>query len=253
MMTYIRSATILLIIFMFCWMLFLSLPIVVVADTWTDTFEDDNLVGWTQATTKNKDKGWDSVWKSENGVLNVTFTPLFHSNAADLLLLTALPISSTKLKVKATFIKGTLRKATLGIALGVPALGVPGKGKGLGKYYIFRSGVIHYMRLHTDGFHTKIGIPSDKLIPIIPFGQPIEIIFSEGKFQLYSNGRLYAQFFDEDYPKIEAVGIVCRGIGDETFDHQLDDFFISTDDVSFSVNGKNKLATAWGYIKRGQR
>ena len=213
MMTYIRSATILFIVVVLYGMHIFSFSKVAIADTWTDTFEDDNLVGWKQATTKNKD--WDSVWKSENGVLNVTFTPPFHWNAADLLLLTALPISSTKLKVKATLIKGTL-----GIAIGVP-----GEGKSLGKFYIFRSGVIHYMHLRTDGTHAKIGIPSDKLIPIIPFGQPIEIIFSEGKFQLYSNGRLYAQFFDEDYPKIEAVGIVCRGIGDETFDHQLDWYF----------------------------
>ena len=41
------------------------------------------------------------------------------------------------------------------------------------------------MRLRADGFQLKIGIPSDKLIPIIPFGQPIEIVFSEGKFQLF--------------------------------------------------------------------
>ena len=106
------------------------------------------------------------------------------------------------------------------------------------------------MHLHIDGFHTKIGIPSDKLIPIIPFGQPIEIIFSEGKFQLFSDGRLYAQFFDEDYPKIEAVGIFCRDKGH--LDHELDNFYIATDDDSLSVNGKNKLTTAWGYIKRRQ-
>ena len=241
MMTYIRSATILFIVLALYGIGIFVYSDVLIAATWKDTFDDDNLVGWTQATTKNKNKGWESVWKSENGVLNVTFTPLPHTNVADLLLLTALPISSTKLKVKATFIKG---------ALGI-ALGLPGKGEFLGKYYIFRSGVIHYMRLRADGFHLKIGIPSDKLIPIIPFGQPIEIVFSEGKFQLFSNRRLYAQFFDEDYPKIEAVGIFCHGKGDKT--HQLDDFFIATDDVPFSVNGKNKLAMTWGYIKKGQR
>ena len=38
---------------------------------------------------RTKNKGWESVWKSENGVLNVTFTPLPHTNVADLLLLTS--------------------------------------------------------------------------------------------------------------------------------------------------------------------
>lgn len=132
------------------------------------------------------------------------------------------------------------------------ALGHPGKGESLGKYYIFRSGVIHYMLLHADGFHGKLGNPSDRIIPIIPFGQPIEIIFSEGKFQLFSNERLYAQFFDEDYPKIEAVGIFCRGIGGKTSEHKLDDFFIAIGDCPFSVNDKNKLAATWGYIKTRQ-
>ena len=107
------------------------------------------------------------------------------------------------------------------------------------------------MELRTDGTHSKIGIPSDKLIPIIPFGQPIEIIFSEGKFKLFSDGRLYAQFFDEDYPKIEAVGIFCRDKGH--LHHELDNFYISTDGDPLSVNGKNKLTTTWGYIKRRQR
>lgn len=74
-MTYIRSSTILFTVFALYGLCIFVYSDVLIADTWKDTFDDDNLNGWTQATTKNEDKGWDSVWKSENGVLNVTFTP----------------------------------------------------------------------------------------------------------------------------------------------------------------------------------
>ena len=130
-MTYIRSATIIFIIVVLFGMYMFLFSKVAMADTWTDTFEDNSLDGWKHATIENENKGWDSVWKSENGVLNVNFIPPLQSGAVDLLLLTALPISSPKLIVKVTIIKGAL-----GIALGVPAPGLPGKGEGLGKYYI---------------------------------------------------------------------------------------------------------------------
>ena len=250
-MFYIRSGSILLILIMFCGLLFSSLPIVAIADTWKDTFEDDNLFGWTQAMTKRKDKGWQSVWKSENGVLDVTFTPPFDRAAAELLLLTGFPIPASKFTVRATPVKGSL-----GIALGISGknqpIHIPGgeNAKNLGKYYIFRASVIHHVRLFTDGFHGNLG--ADKLIPRIPLGHPIEIIFSEGKFQFFSAGRLYAQFFDEAYAKVDAVGIVCRGIGNKVGHHQLDDFLISTDDMPLSVSGKHKLAMTWGAIKKGR-
>ncbi len=240
-MTYIRSVTILFILVVLYGIHIFLFSKVVLADTWKDTFEDNNLDGWKHATIENKNKGWDSVWKSENGVLNFTFTQTLQRRTADLLIMTALPISSTKLKVKATLIKGTL-----GIALGVP-----GKGKSLGDFYVFRSGVIHHIHLLSDGSQMPIGFPADILIPSIPLGQRVEVIFFQGKFQLFSDGRLYAQFFDEDYPKIEAVGIFCRGKGH--LHHELDNFYISTDGDPLSVNGKNKLTTTWGYIKRRQR
>ena len=114
-MTYIRSATILFKSVVLFGMYMFLFSKVAIADTWTDTFEDDSLDGWKHATFENENKVWDSVWKSENGVLNFSFTQTLQWSTADLLLLAALPISSTKLKVKATLIKGAL-----GIALGCP-------------------------------------------------------------------------------------------------------------------------------------
>jgi len=221
----------------------LQLPFVSAAGTWIDTFEDDDLLGWTQATTKKDRVGWDAVWESKGGVLQVTVKqPLRGAGKSDLLLLTAFAIALRDFSVRVTPLHGLYS----GLALGIRYEESP---QYIGKYYFFQSGRITLYYPYRNG---SLLTDSVKTIPRIPLGRALEVVFSQGRFQLFSAGRLYAQFFDEELVRIESVGIFCfDSFGDED-EFQLDDFSISAEGLrGLSVSGKNKLATVWGYLKKG--
>ena len=236
-----------------------------VAGTWRDNFNDRNLDGWTLPSDGVKDKHWDSIWKSKDGVLDVIIQPNGRpmpknwlekkwNIARDFLELTAFPISASKLTVETT----PFRDGDIGIALGNPS---PFPTR-IGTFYTFtRTFVWHaILTLYGEGFELPFNPPIKGEIlfgeiavrPTIPLGQPVKVVFESGRFQVFSQGQLLVEFVDEDYPKIELVGIYARQPLDVHVSRKkLDDFLIFGPNLA--VRPRGKLATTWGDVKNGKR
>ncbi|RLE63918.1 MAG: hypothetical protein DRJ47_08815 [Thermoprotei archaeon] len=236
-----------------------------IAGTWKDDFNDGNLNGWTHPADQVKDKTWSSVWKSENGVLDVTIHVEPHPpdrrdlcSINDFLQLTAFPISSSKLTVEVTIVGGVQWTSSFGIALGIH----PEGGPDIGQFYVFTRDRAFPSYLVPSGVVNPLGREDlHRDYPTIPFGQPMKITFESGRFRLFSQDTLLLQFVDEGYPKwakellnvqriekIELVGIYAKGFDDVgDFHGVMDDFMISGPNLA--VNARRKLATTWGNMK----
>jgi hypothetical protein len=251
-------------LFVFCVFFVWPQPPGSVAGTWTDNFNDGNLDGWTRPSDSVKDKHWDAIWQSKDEVLDVIIQPNGRpmpkdwenkklNMTHDFLELTAFPISASKLTVEAIPFQGV----GIGIALGNP----PTFFDGIGTFYTFTRTDVWHMALfpNGEGFELPLNPPikGDILFgeitvrPIIPPGQPMKVVFESGRFQVFSQGQLLVEFVDEDYPKIELVGIYAQQHLDVHVSRKkLDDFLIFGPNLAVSPRGK--LATTWGDVKNGK-
>ena len=260
-----RTTRIPLTLFVLCVFFVWPQPPGSMAGTWTDNFNDGNLNGWTRPSDGVKDKHWDAIWQSKDEVLDVIIQPNGRpmpkdwkheviNIACDFLQLTAFPISASKLTVEATFFQGS----DIGIALGSPS---PFPDR-IGSLYVFTRAFVWNTTLFPNGegvdlplnppIKGEILFGAIEVLPIIPPGQPMKVVFESGRFQVFSQGELLVEFVDEAYPKIELVGIYAQQLLDVHISRKtLDDFLISGPNLA--VRPRGKLATTWGDVKNGKR
>jgi len=219
------------------------------AGTWKDDFNDGMLDGWTRPSDKVKDKNWHSTWKSQDGVLDV----IIHSDSSniDFLQLTAFPISSSSLTVEVTILLEEGSTDSFGMALGIPIE----DGTYIGQFHTFTRTSSFGLSIAPDGRFNLLdfGAGDQKRYPCIPSGQCMKVVFESGIFRVFSQDTLLLEFVDENYPKIELVGIFAWSIRNEIHG-VMDNFVISgpgiPDGPPYAVHPKGKIAVAWGRLKR---
>ncbi len=212
------------------------------AGAWWDEFNDEKLEGWTL-------EGRESTWTVENGLLRAKIRTQFDVRY-ELFQLTALdgPYENFTITVKDIGSKG----ANFGIGLAKVFPDAPGEKL---FFYVFLTNLIQARRFNG---RDPGSIPFLIRIPRHPGTiwettelKQMELTFNAGRFQMFANGELRADFEDLDFDPIDIIGFVLvgfkvSGIGEAW----VDSFTISG--PSLAVEPRGKLATTWGKLKLKQ-
>ncbi len=227
------------------------------AGVWQDTFDDEELIGWERIAEGDP---WNATWEVVDGILfsqirKPRASPRCEKTAADFLhwnkhqfQLDRLIVTGKKINYPQEGPNGRGELCLfLGKILNINDFAVEG--------YIFSpeetskvtfSKKDDYSRGNTKAWY------GDKF----PFTtRHLEAVFDSGQFQLFTNGVLLTEFIDENFTKINVVGllITCH-FGGEWFGGNISSFSVSGSNIpnhSLAVQlEKMKLTTIWGQLKR---
>ena len=227
------------------------------AGVWQDTFDDAKLKGWERIAEGDP---WNATWEVVDGILLSQIrkprdSPRCEKTAADFLHWNKHQFHLDRLKVTGRKINYPKEGPDsmgeiclfLGKILNINDFAVEG--------YIFSpeetskvtfSKKDDYSRGSTKAWY------GDKF----PFTtRHMEAVFDSGQFQLFTNGVLLTEFIDENFTKINVVGllITCH-FGGEWFGGNISSFSVSGNGIpnhSLAVQLENtQLTTIWGQLKR---
>lgn len=234
------------------WMVVLLLGFIFPAHAgqWRETFEDENLRGWT-LPFKNVPKNWESIWKTRRGVLDVTLKPVRDLRIAELLQWTVRPLHAQDLTVTVheidAFPVGVWPPGDFGVFLGKQ---LPPNEADFARGYFFSKGIVYPIQFSRNG-KSKGG----NVMAVYVSRRQLKILFGAGHFRLFSEEDiLLTDFEDPDLTRVNVVGLLAipNGVADE-FHGEVDTFIISGPDVpnhnNLAVQPKGKLATMWGKLK----
>ncbi len=215
------------------------------ADVWRDDFNDESLKGWTPTSEF-------FIWEVQDGGLHVKYVAPKGGNPLEALELTAFPGPHQQFTITATNMK-TIRSAGFGIALGKrfpPPPEAPPVAPWSSFWYVFFTHSI-YARIFEGGGSG----PFNRWVPSHPGTiwdtrelKEMKLSFNAGRFQMFANGELRADFVDDHFDQIERIGFVMW-VSEEAIAPEgwADSFTISG--PSLAVEPRGKLATTWGKLK----
>ena len=213
------------------------------AGTWRDDFNEKELRHWTPM-------GKGFTWETKDGFLHVIDVKPSRVCLLEFLKLTVSSVPHRKLTIVVTDIR-TARSGGFGIALGKTFTDIPGAPF----FYVFFTHRIYGRRFKGTGCSR----PFTNWLPRCPgtrWGtrelKQMKLIFDEGRFQMYADGEMRADFEDAHFDRIELIGFVLWGnLEFPGAQGWADSFVISGPSIpSVDVNLRGRLAYIWGDIKR---
>ena len=199
------------------------------AGTWIENFNDGPLNSWTEP--KHQKEGKRATWQAKDGGLDVWIqTPPRVLRASYALEFTAFPIRADRILAKMTILE--THNVGVGIFIGLRSGGSP-----LRLTYQFLSnsiwGPIVFPNKHP---RTRFDI------------KEIEIVFDRTHFQLLSKGKQILEFQDDNFQKIESLGIIAFVSEVRLAHFVLDNFVISGPSIPTGrpVRPKGKVTVLWG-------
>ncbi len=225
------------------------------AGTWRDKFDGNELNGWERIVEENP---WRTEWilRGEHGYLHgkVRKPKQEEVTAADFLHWNAHQIQLDKLTVVAEIhyiqddwdISGEF----------CFFLGKRQTEPNFAKGYIFSLEKITKMQFAANGVYKKGEVRADySLMFRLTSSSELKVIFSNGKFRLFTQDLLITEFFDDEIPTIDVVGLmVVFEFPGQWFGGEIETFSISGQGIpnhnSLDVQFRNtELTTTWGKLK----
>jgi hypothetical protein len=216
------------------------------AGVWRDNFNDGDANGWQVFTPL------PTTVEVHNRVLDFRMHPNAHALANHLLEWTAVPFEAASLTVETKFPDQV--RTNFGIALG-RRTSHKIFGPLIECYAFLRSNRVVGIAL-IPAFAAGIGerggkAPRDKRGGTI--GR-IRIVFKTGRFQMFAEDKLMADFSDDDFQTIDAVGVFARTSRGVESRVQIANFVISgpsiPDGSGYPVKPGGTLSTTWGHVKK---
>ena len=211
------------------------------AGVWRDDFNDGKANGWTPFSDP------PFTYEERDGVLEFRVLPNPHTISTHFLEWTAVSFEADSLTVMATL--PVQKNLNFGIALGKHI-----SREIFGPFiecYIFRRANsvkgVYKISAWAAGFSARAGkAPQGKLGETI---EHIKIVFETGRFRMFSGNDLMADFKDEDFRTIDAVGIYTITSEGVEQRGQIDDFVISGPSIP-DRKPFGKLVMTWGHLKK---
>ena len=240
------------------WTVFLSVFVIgqSYAGTWRDDFDGNELNGWERIVEENP-------WFTEWGLLDnpgrlycVLVKPKQEEvTAADFLHWNAHQFQLDKLTVVGEEINYLQDNwdisGELGLFLG-KRQPVPDFAEG----YLFSPEKITKMQFTANGVYKRGEVKADySLMFRLTSSSKLKVVFSNGKFRLFTQDLLITEFFDVEIPTIDVVGLmVVFEFPGQWFVGDILTFSVSGQGIpnhnSLDVQLENtQLATAWGKLK----
>ncbi len=225
------------------------------AEVWVEPFEDEELNGWESPV-----EHWRAWWEAIEGMLfariqRSNHRPICEKNIADFLHWKAVQFQFEQLTMVGKEMiyqqEGHKGMGELCLFLGkqqiAPDFAVEG-------YIVSPEETSKMTFSETDAYNrgkTKAWY-GDKF----PFTTDhLKVVFDSGKFQVFTNEVLLTEFTDDDFTKIDVVGLVitCH-FGGDWFGARMSSFSISNVDIpnhglAVQLRG-TQLATTWGNLKQ---
>ena len=251
-----------------CILLFVLFAAASHAVTWRDSFEDGRLNGWQQPENEKLGEivGYEVLWTTGNNRLNVQVLDLPppipglsqpFKFALSFLEFTALRLEEEHLVVEGV---GIAREGFMSFGIAIGQHYPPSDGR-TGIVYFFNSrGHIYKVSFSRNGsFSQRKTAEIAYVHPCKPLSTQFEhlkVVFSAGRFQVYSADKLMATMIDLEYETVDLVGLMIWG--EVPGSGSLDEFVISG---SYIPNGTgnvinqptDKLVTTWACIKGRSR
>ncbi len=234
------------------------------AGTWRDDFDDIDLNGWERIVEENP---WFADWEVSpftiGRLLAVIEKPeQKQGTAADFLHWNAHQFQLDKI----TVVGDEIRYPRVPNKPGMPGelclfLGKRQPSPDFAEGYIFSPEKTTRIQFTENGVYKKGEVKEDYALMFRLTSEHLKVVFEAGKFQLWTQDLLITEFFDDDIPMIDVVGLisVCELLG-LWFDGTISTFSISgsgipqyylLDEQSREVQLRERqLTTTWGKLKR---
>lgn len=227
------------------------------AGVWKDLFDDAALNGWERIV---EDDPWFASWELDDlapGILfaiiekpkqeDVTAADFLHWNAHQFQL-DRLTVVGEEMRYPrhAPDISGEL---CLFLGKRLPA---PDFAAG----YIFSPEKTTEMQFTANGVYKKGEVKADYSLMFRLTSGNLKVVFRNGKFRLFTQELLITEFFDDEIPMIDVVGLmVVHKFPGKWFDSSISTFSISGQGIpnhnSLDVQLQGtQLTTTWGELKR---
>lgn len=227
------------------------------AGTWRDKFDGNELNGWERIVEENL---WRARWilRGDHGYLHgsVRKPKQEEVTAADFLHWNAHQFQLNKLTVVGEEIDYLQDdwdiSGELGLFLG-KRQPVPDFAEG----YLYSPEKITKMQFTTNSVYKRGEVKADySLMFRLTSSSKLKVVFSNGKFRLFTQDLLITEFFDVEIPTIDVVGLmVVFEFPGQWFGGDILTFSVSGQGIpnhnSLDVQlGNTQLATTWGELKR---
>ncbi|MDE0638053.1 MAG: hypothetical protein OXI43_19610 [Candidatus Poribacteria bacterium] len=234
------------------------------AGTWRDDFDDINLNGWERIVEENP---WFADWEVSPFTIGRFLAVIEkpeqkQGTAADFLHWNAHQFQLDKI----TVVGDEIRYPRVPNKPGMPGelclfLGKRQPSPDFAEGYIFSPEKTTRIQFTENGVYKKGEVKEDYALMFRLTSEHLKVVFEVGKFQLWTQDLLITEFFDDDIPMIDVVGLisVCEFLG-QWFDGTISTFSITgsgipqyylLDEQLREVQLRERqLTTTWGKLKR---